>query len=309
MPETVRAAAEERLAVVSFAELKQAAEELSAAYREGRPVPGAWSPEMRLAAYLATRMPATYAAAVAALRPVQALPIRSVLDIGAGTGSASLAAQLHFPDLETNTLIERDAAFADAARDFLPNARILRENFLKMPVLPPHDLVLAAYSLGESLQNGLILRLWQAARVALVLIEPGTTRGFSLIRDSREQLIASGAHLLAPCPHSNACPILAPDWCHFAARVERSSLHRRLKGASLSYEDEKFSYVAAARTAADLPPAPLNARIIRRPLQQPGLIVLDTCTPTGLQTLRVSRKDPERFRAARHAAWGDPFPL
>ena len=111
--------------------------------------------------------------------------------------------------------------------------------------------------------------------------------------------------MIAPCPHASECPIVAPDWCHFAARIERSSLHRRLKDAQLSYEDEKFSYLVVARSASDLP----AARIIRRPRQQPGLIALDTCTPAGIQALRVSRKDPERFRAARHAAWGDAFPL
>jgi ribosomal protein RSM22 (predicted rRNA methylase) len=141
--------------------------------------------------------------------------------------------------------------------------------------------------------------------VALVLIEPGTTRGFSLIREAREQLLACGAHLVAPCPHAGACQIAAPDWCHFAARVERSSLHRRLKSAQLSYEDEKFSYLVVSRSAVDLP----SSRVIRRPQQQPGLIVLDACTPEGIQSLRISRKDPARFRAARRAAWGDPFPL
>jgi ribosomal protein RSM22 (predicted rRNA methylase) len=305
LPEAVRAAVEERTAAVSFAELKQAAEGLSAAYRDARPVPGTWTPEVRVAAYLATRMPATYAAAAAALRPAASFPVRSLLDVGAGTGSASLAAQMYFPELATVTLIERDAAFADAAREFLPNAHILRDNFLKVASFPPHDLVIAAYSLGESMQSGLIPRLWQAAQVALVLIEPGTTRGFSLIREAREQLLASGAHLVAPCPHTGACPIAAPDWCHFAARIERSSLHRRIKNAELSYEDEKFSYLVVARGAVDLPPA----RIIRRPHQQPGRIELEACTPDGIQTLRVTRKDPARFRAARHAAWGDSFPL
>ena len=144
-------------------------------------------------------------------------------------------------------------------------------------------------------------RLWQAARVALVLIEPGTPRGFSLIRTVRAGLLAAGAHMLAPCPAGTACPVADPDWCHFAARVERSSLHRRVKGGELGYEDEKFSYVALARQAVE-PPA---SRIVRRPRQQPGLIVLETCTPDGLQTVRVSKRDSERFRAARHAAWGD----
>lgn len=95
----------------------------------------------------------------------------------------------------------------------------------------------------------------------------------------------------------------APDWCHFAARVDRSSLHRRLKDARLNYEDEKFSYVALLREAAGRP----EGRIIRHPQHHPGLIVLETCTPRGLATRRVTKRDKEEFRWARKAAWGDPI--
>jgi ribosomal protein RSM22 (predicted rRNA methylase) len=85
----------------------------------------------------------------------------------------------------------------------------------------------------------------EAARVALVVIEPGTPRGAGAIRTIREELLAAGAHMLAPCPAAMPCPLAAPDWCHFAARVERSSLHRRIKEGALGYEDEKYSYVCA----------------------------------------------------------------
>jgi ribosomal protein RSM22 (predicted rRNA methylase) len=91
------------------------------------------------------------------------------------------------------------------------------------------------------------------------------------------------------------------DWCHFAARVERSSLHRRVKGGALGYEDEKYSYVALARQAVELP----AARIIRHPQHQPGLVVLEICTAQGLRQRPVVKHDRERFRAARQAAWGD----
>jgi ribosomal protein RSM22 (predicted rRNA methylase) len=100
-----------------------------------------------------------------------------------------------------------------------------------------------------------------------------------------------------------ACPIVDPDWCHFAARVERSSLHRRLKDAGLGYEDEKFSYVAVARD-----PAPAaQARVVRRPHHQPGLITIETCTPEGLRSQRVTKRDRDAFRRARHLSWGDPW--
>jgi ribosomal protein RSM22 (predicted rRNA methylase) len=109
--------------------------------------------------------------------------------------------------------------------------------------------------------------------------------------------------MLAPCPHECACPLAAPEWCHFAARVERSRIHRRLKDADLNYEDEKFSYVALAREPAELP----AARIIRRVRQRPGLIELELCGRAGVRSERVARSGREAFRDARHAAWGDAW--
>jgi len=75
------------------------------------------------------------------------------------------------------------------------------------------------------------------------------------------------------------------DWCHMAARVERTSLHRRLKGAELPYEDEKFSYVIATRTPVDR----AAARIIRRPDVQKGFVAFYTLNEEA-EVLDVARK-------------------
>jgi len=303
LPQPVRRKVEERADSVGFAALKRAAAELSNAYREGRALPLA-TPE-RLAAYLVTRMAATYAAAEAVLREVRErlgeTTVDSVLDLGAGSGSASLAASAVL-NASRLTLVERNGAAAGFARELLPQAAIRLEDFTHAS-LAPHDVVLVSYALGETDAARVVSRLWQAARVALVIIEPGTPRGFALIRDVRAQLLAAGAHMLAPCPRADACPVTRADWCHFAARVERSSLHRRLKEGELNYEDEKFSYIAVARHAVRLPPA----RIVRRPVHQPGLITLETCTPRGFETVRAGKRDRETFRAARRADWGEAF--
>jgi ribosomal protein RSM22 (predicted rRNA methylase) len=305
LPEPVRRKIEERVEPVGFPALKRASAEISQAYREGRtPAPGTAA---RAAAYLVTRMPATFAAADAVLRETRerlgGSKVQSVLDVGAGSGAASLAAQRWF-GASRLTLIERDAAMADAAQEILPGAGIRMEDFTRLERFPPHDLVIAAYALGEARRAEVVARLWAAARVALVVIEPGTPRGFAWIRDVRSLLLAFGAHMVAPCPGAVPCPLSDPDWCHFAARVERTSLHRRLKQAELNYEDEKFSYVAVARESV----TPAASRIIRRPRHSPGLVVLETCTPRGVETVRATQRDRDRFRAARRSGWGDPFP-
>jgi ribosomal protein RSM22 (predicted rRNA methylase) len=293
----------QRAGGAGFASLKRAAAEMSDAYRAGTPPPRIAAAE-RTAAYLVTRMPATYAAARAVLHETHRLlggrEISSVLDIGAGSGAASLAALEEYPAAAV-TLVDRDPALLEAAREWLPQARAVAEDVTRTLTLEPHDLVILAYSAGE-MAPAPLKKLWQAARVALILIEPGTPRGFAVIRAARSELLAAGAHMIAPCPSEGVCPVLDPDWCHFAARVERSSLHRRIKGADLGYEDEKYSYVALARE----PVAPAASRIVGRPRHHPGLIELETCTPAGLITVRVGKRDRDRFRAARHAEWGAP---
>jgi len=296
LPEAVKRRIEERAETVGFAALERAAAAMSQAYREGR---GArLADEERTAAYLVTRMPATYAAARMVMEELRGLGVESVLDAGAGTGAASLAARAEFPAAAV-TMIERDPALAEAARDWLPDAKVTVADLAGIETLPQADLAIAAYAVGE-MRKSVWRKLWAAARVALVVIEPGTPKGFALVRDLRHELLGAGARMIAPCPGAMACPMAANDWCHFAARVERSSVHRRIKHGELGYEDEKFSYLAVAREEAK----PAAARVIRHPLHRPGLITIETCTPEGRRTERVGKRDRDRFRAARRAVWG-----
>jgi ribosomal protein RSM22 (predicted rRNA methylase) len=253
-------------------------------------------------AYLVTRMPATYAAARAVLAELPDWPVRSVLDIGAGSGAASLAARDRFPEASEFTLIERDPSLADAARGFLPGAKIVVSDLSTVRELPVCDLVIAAYSLREIAQD-VVERLWAAARIAVVVIEPGTPRGAASITAIRERVLAMGGHMVAPCPAAMPCPLHEPDWCHFAARVERTSLHRKLKGADLGYEDEKYSYVAVSREPLELS----GSRVLRHPRHNPGLIELELCTATGPRHERVTKRDKGQFRAARKAFWGSRY--
>ena len=93
------------------------------------------------------------------------------------------------------------------------------------------------------------------------------------------------------------------EWCHFSARVERSQRHRQAKSADLGYEDEKFSYIVAAKTEVTR----AASRIVRHPLQRKGHIQLELCTPVGLQKQVVTKSAREDFRRARKARWGDEW--
>lgn len=315
LPDEVLEIVENRASEVPFSALKRAAQQLSQAYREGKTTAQVQGAGKHLAtAYLVTRFPATYAAAYAALSELRArLPNfqpRSLLDLGAGTGSVALAARQLFEDLQKLTLIEPELAFIDVGREVVPEAEWICARISRFERFEPHDLVVASYVLGEfnEEQIGVIARrAWEATQGAFIAIEPGSPRGFARIRRVRDVLLHHGARMVAPCPSEGPCPQPADDWCHFAQRVERSSLHRRLKDARLPYEDEKFSYVIVARDPGLLPPA----RIIRRPVHSPGVVTLQLCLGERLAEQRVSKRYREAFRAARHAAWGDAweFPL
>jgi ribosomal protein RSM22 (predicted rRNA methylase) len=158
--------------------------------------------------------------------------------------------------------------------------------------------------LVEQARGPLVDRLWERCAGVLLIVEPGTPRGWAIVRAARERLRAAGAAIVAPCPHQGACPLPADDWCHFAQRISRSRLQVAAKGASLGYEDEKFCYMAVARMAG----TPIGARVLRRPIERAGRIELALCAPAGLRRELVARNDRPRWRAAKDVAWGEALP-
>ena len=169
--------------------------------------------------------------------------------------------------------------------------------------------MVAAYVLGE-LDDGARTRVveaaWAAADVAFVAVLPGSTDGYRTMLEVREQLQSLGALVVAPCPHDGRCPLLDThdgDWCHFATRVSRASLHRRLKQGRLPYEDEKFTYVVGTRGRG----SPARARVLRRPVFGDRQVVLTLCGPDGLVGKRIPRSRKEVYRRARKIGWGDAW--
>jgi ribosomal protein RSM22 (predicted rRNA methylase) len=293
---------------------------LISAYRSGEPPAGVLlSSAGTAAAYAGYRMPATAAAAGAVLAQVRrGLPgwaPETLLDLGAGTGATAWAAAGELPTLRAATLLEPAAGAIAIGRAVLAqaSATVLQEATwrpwqLGSTVEVTADLATAGYVLGELAPENQAELVTAAATAApvVVLIEPGTPAGHRRILAARDQLLAAGHTVVAPCPHQLPCPLAAAgDWCHLAARVQRSAAHRRLKTAELSYEDEKFAYVATARAGqVDLP----AARIIRRPRHRKGLVTLELCKADGTaREHAVGRRDPDTYRRARKASWGDPF--
>ena len=301
LPLALRQALDLELQGTPLNELVKASASISEQYRSGKPSKLTTSIE-RLA-YVAARMPATYAAVHAALSEADIEP-RTLLDLGAGPGTVSWAAHAVFGSLESAHLVERNGALAQLGQRLgapIPATWVVAD--VSTP-LPTADLVVLSYALSETSWQATLEKAWAATGMMLALVEPGTPKGFNLIREARQWLIGRGASIAAPCPHGRACPMTKDNWCHFAARVERTSLHRRMKGAELGYEDEKFSYVLATRAAVATP----EGRIIRHPRQKAGYVQLELCTTAGLITKNVPKSSGLLHRAARKAGWGDRWP-
>lgn len=293
--------------------LQRASQRLTENYRRDAAPEALRSREERLA-YLAVRLPATYGAVYSAISEAAVrlpgwAPV-SMLDLGAGPGTAIWAAAEIMPSLETFVAVERDPAFAELGRKLAEKSSWTGRvtwNACDLRSWRPtqkFDLVVASYSLGElplAERQVVIRSAWESCAGALILVEAGTRRGFAVIAEGRDQLIAMDAAIAAPCPHRSECPMrTAGDWCHFSVRIERTAEHRRLKGGELGYEDEKFSYVVASW----VPSEPAKARIVRHPLRYSGHTKLQLCTPAGLQERIVTRSQKELYRAAKRADWG-----
>lgn len=303
--------------------LRRATASLIEAYRTGAPpTEQVLRDPTTAAAYAAYRMPATHAAVTRALRLATdlapGLDVRSLVDVGGGTGAATWAVAEAFPGLERATVLDGSAdALALGARIGrhgpapVAGATWTRTVLGGATTLPRAELVTVSYLLGElpdTVRDTVVDAAVAAAVAAVLVIEPGTPRGYAAVLEARARLTAAGWHLLAPCPQDGPCPVAARagDWCHFAARLDRTALHRRLKGGRLGHEDEKFSFVVATRD----PVTPAAGRVLRHPVTRKGLVQLEVCD-AGASAGRVvvTKRDPIAYRAARDASWGSPWPV
>ncbi|GGB29709.1 rRNA methyltransferase [Flexivirga endophytica] len=266
-------------------------------------------------AYALYRMPATLAACSNMLRrSAFHLPdITTVTDIGGGTGAAAWAARDQWPDASV-TVLDQVVAALQLGRA-LHAAEPGGVDFTRWQAgsaIPAADLVTISYVLSEldqAAQSELVKAALGAAHRAVAIIEPGTPSGHGRILMARQALLDAGWQLVAPCPHQLDCPVRQPDWCHFSARVERSSMHRQLKGGELGHEDEKFSYVVAVPGGVGAPEvSDRPARVLRHPGKRKGLVELQLCRPDGTASREVvTKRQGAAYKDARDVRWGDAW--
>ena len=316
LPAELSTALERKLHGFSRTDAARRSSQISATYRSGG---GSHTikTEGDALAYALARMPATYAAIAASLNALTDVAPdfapKSLIDVGAGPGTASWAAAEAFASLQTFTLLESNRAMAQLALELAGSSSLSERLYVpgdagtNLAKVSPADLVIASYFVGELKdreQRALTAAMWDKAREALVVVEPGTPGGYARILALRGQLIAQGAQVAAPCPHERECPLIAPDWCHFGQRLPRLQAHKQIKDAEVPFEDEKFAYVVLTRR----PAARGWARVLAPPLIGKAEITAKLCTEGGLNFRKVPRRDKPAYAVARRWRWGDAVP-
>lgn len=321
LPNLLRQAVDAELVGTPVSHLRQASEILTRRYRaETRDGRFHIGDELAAKAYLAARLPATYAAVRASVgHAAELLPDfspRTLLDVGAGPGTAFWAVADCFTQLQSAVLIEGSTAIRDVGSRLAASHELGADGAGKLVwlagdlvkdrlELPGADMVSVAYVLDEMApaeRQRLIAQLWTATQQVLLIVEPGTPAGWLRILAAREQLLQLGAKLAAPCPHQQQCPVQQPDWCHFSQRVARSKVHRLTKDADVPWEDEKYCYLVATRVAQQ----PIEARVIAPVRVGGGKVQVKLCQNDGLLSERlITKRDGDLFRWARRADWGD----
>jgi len=289
--------------------MRERSERISEHYRQRGASRGVIAGESDALAYGLSRMPATYAAVSRVIvelgRRAPGFSPATLLDAGAGPGTAAWAVAADYPDAAL-TLMDHNRAFLGLAGQLAPRpVDLVEDDLVRFDFARTFDLVTCAYALTELPDSAIVAvaeRLWRHCAGVIVIVEPGRPHDYQRLMAVRERLIGLGGRVLAPCPHDLACPLDEPDWCHFSVRLSRSRDHMRMKGGSLGYEDEKFSYLVVGRQGIGLP---ATARVLRPPEENKFSVTLSVCAEGGMDRRVVPSRDKAAFKAAGKLGWGD----
>lgn len=302
-------------ASINIKEAKKDSRELSSRYlknfSQGRPLV---KKDNEALVYSSIRMRATYAASSFALNKINDTSIKSVLDVGMGSGAATIAVLKLFNEAQIDA-IEIEKSMQDVARTIIGkinNEYLQKVNFINCDALnykidKKYDLIIASYFFNELKQedrNALFRKLIASTNKYLVIVEPGTPNNHRELMEIKEIAKDYNINLISPCKMSN-CPLLeGDDWCHFLVRINRSTIHKTLKGGALGYEDEKFTYLVFAKH--DNNDAKQNI-IIRRPEYLKSRVKIKTCSYNGVQTNIITKSEKDRYKTIKKLEIGDEF--
>lgn len=324
LPIELRGKIEEEISKVGLKDLQKSAQNISSRYRDEEKIKTTTrliqNKEDALA-YALSRMPATYGAISSSLEHTLEIlkmnnieyrkELKTLLDIGAGTGTASWVAS-DYLDLENITCIENEINMLSLGKQLMhANNKIYdiakwkKQNVLTENIEEKADLVITAYMLNELNQknlNSILEKLWNATNKLLLIVEPGTPESYNRLMKIRNYYIEKNAEIVAPCPHTKECKIQNDDWCCFSCRIARTKIHKLLKEGESPYEDEKFCYLALYKDKIQNK----ESRILRHPKIESGLIRLKLCNKdSSINEVIITKRDKELYKTAKKSKVGD----
>ena len=311
----IEIALEEEIKQINPEKLKQEAQNLSRRYcEEERKSQNFISSRESALAYAIIRMPATYTAVQTVLKEwkdrtkLASSKIQTILDLGAGTGAATLALKEQFPEADI-TCVEREEEMIQLGKRLLSflvdeKTQWVSQDLLEKSIEQKADLVMESYLCNEWKEEDrkkVIRQMFELANQFVIFVEPGTPESFKRLETIKLIGKEKGFSLIAPCTHDGPCKLEEHDWCHSICRVQRSKIHRRLKQGELPYEDEKFSYLIFSKT----PYPRAERRILRKPIIEKNRVTIKVCTKEEITELIVTKKEKELYQIAKKKKCGD----
>ena len=262
--------------------------------------------------YAISRMPATYSVIYSLIFELASEGVleklNTVCDIGSGTGSAYFALSELYDDIKFS-LYERSQAMIDIFKRLSDNAiDVNKSDAVKTDFETKYDLVMTSFVLSEMTEqdrNKVFEKMLDISDKYVLVIDTGTPETYKNIYKLKAIAKEKGYNVIAPCKCERCT--LENDYCQFYARVERSSLLRQSKSASLPYEDEKYFYLLFEKVsnANDYHNANSGAssteygRVIRRPKIKEKEVELILCTPNGTDSKRITKANKQLFKNAK----------
>jgi len=270
--------------------------------------------EKEVLTYAIVRMPATYSAVYDVLKysfEIYKPQINSVLDIGCGVGTASIALSHYLDQKVAYTMLEREEEMISLGKKFTSNLNAIWKSvdYVENKILDKADLVIASYTLNEvqiGKRKEVLKSLYDAANEMLIIVEPGTPSNFLSIKEYREELVKLGGYIIAPCPQCEKCLIEDNDWCHFSTRVSRSKIHKFLKEGEAPFEDEKYTYIAISKKPFD---KEMYHRILRHPNIRGNTVEVTTCSSNGINKFNITKSSKEHFKEIKKKHCGDKITI
>lgn len=272
-------------------------------------------------AYLALRVPATYAQISSALLQIkEILPNftpKTLLDLGCGPGVGMWAVKELFPSVE-------QANCLDENQDILSLGEIIQKKAYpsfsvswkrtslssNKNTLPSADLVIIASVLNELTLpeiNHLISELQKMTNSVIVILEPGNSRGCKIIEDITRKMHKE-RQILAPYVHSSFVES-SNYWIHFSQRFKRPEFLRQLRQdmrestqMASDWEETKYAYVAFGETVKR---EPAWGRCIGNIKKYKGYIEVPLLTENSIQIIKILKRHKIEYDFAKKLTWGE----